>query len=61
MSNFWSWLLSHLEILRHLSKVNKMQIDFRYRQRTQEEQLADAHQRVEFLRNQTILRGEELK
>jgi hypothetical protein len=57
MSRFWIWLLSHLSVLVQRNGVLSMQMRLRMRQRTQEQQLADARRRVQFLRDQTALRG----
>lgn len=62
MSRFWNWLLSHLSMFRRARKNQSMLVQFQTRQRTQEEQLADARRRVEFLQDQTALRkGPERK
>jgi hypothetical protein len=57
MSRFWVWLLTHLSVLTRRGNGDQMEMRLRLRQRDQEEQLADARRRVQFLRDQTQLRG----
>lgn len=58
MSRLWIWLLTHLSVLVQGERNGQtMQMKLERRQRSQEEQLADARRRVQFLRDQTNLRG----